>query len=61
MCVCVRVYLQGVTLVSFSDFQDECGQDIEPLAVAHALVPSGVGQQYPLQHHSVLLPLLAAI
>lgn len=59
MCVCV--YLQCIALASFSNFQDERGQDVESLAVAHGLVPAGVGQQHPLQHHPVLLPLLAAV
>lgn len=54
-------YLQCIALIAFSNFQYECSQDVESLAVAHCFIPAGVGQQHPLQHHPVLLPLLAAV
>lgn len=54
-------YLESVALVALGHLQDQGGQHVEALAVAHGLVPAGVGQQHPLQHHPVLLPLLAAV
>lgn len=59
--LCVCVYLECIALVAFSNFQYECSQYVESLAVAHSLIPAGVGEQHPLQHHPVLLPLLAAV
>lgn len=55
------MYLECIALVALGNLQDERGQHVEPLAVAHCLVPAGVGQQHPLQHHPVLLALLAAV
>ena len=61
VCLCVSVYLQCVALAALCDLQYECCQHVEALAVAHGFIPAGVGQQHPLQHHSVLLPLLATV
>lgn len=55
------VYLECIALVAFGHFQYECSQHVESLAVAHSLIPAGVGEQHPLQDHPVLLPLLATV
>ena len=60
-CVRACVHLQCVALAALCDLQYERGQHVEPLAVAHGFIPAGVGQQHPLQHHAVLLPLLATV
>lgn len=47
--------------MAFHHSQNQSGQDVEALAVPDLLVPSGVGQQDPLQHNPVLLSLLATV
>ena len=42
-------------LLKVHDLQDECGQDVEALAVARGLIEPGVGQEHPLQHRMLLL------
>ena len=54
------LYLESVGLGFFHDLQDEGGEHVEALAVSDRLVPPGVGEQDPLQHHLVLLGVLAA-
>lgn len=54
-------YLQCVALAALCNFQDESSQDVEALTVTHCFIPAGIGQQHPLQHHPVLLPLLATV
>ena len=42
-------------LLKVYDLQDQCGQDVEALAVACGLIEPGVGQEHPLQDRMLLL------
>ena len=51
-------YLQSIILLPIHHLQKKRGDDIEPLTVAHPLVPARVSQQHPLQDGAILIVLL---
>ena len=53
------VYLQSIIFLPIHHLQKKRGDDIEPLTVAHPLVPARVSQQHPLQDGAVLIVLLS--
>ena len=55
-----QTHLERLVLPPVHDVEQQGGDDVKALAVPDTFVPAGVGKQYPLQNHPVLLVVLPA-